>query len=112
MFLCYAQPVEHVQAAAALDALGNPVRLQLYRTLVRAGTSGLNITELQIKVGGIPRSTLAHHLQKLSLANLIHQEKEGASVLSRANYAAMNALVSYLTEECCVDECRTEEEAA
>ena len=112
MPFCYAQFVKHVQAAAALDALGNPVRLELYRTLVRAGTPGLNITDLQVKVGGIPRSTLAHHLQKLSLANLIHQEKEGASVLSRANYAAMNALVGYLTEECCVDECRTEEEAA
>ena len=98
--------MEHVQAAAALDALGNPVRLQLYRTLVRAGTPGLNISELQAKLGGIPRSTLAHHLQKLSLANLIQQDKEGASVLSCANYAAMNRLVSYLTEECCADACR------
>ena len=102
--------MEHVQAAAALDALGNPVRLQIYRTLVRAGTPGLNITELQHKVGGIPRSTLAHHLQKLSLANLIRQDKEGASVLSCANYAAMNRLVSYLTEECCVDACRPEKQ--
>ena len=106
--------MEHVQAAAALDALGNPVRLQLYRTLVRAGTPSLNISELQAKLGGIPRSTLAHHLQKLSLANLIQQDKEGASVLSRANYAAMNRLVSYLTEECCVDACRpkNQEQAA
>ncbi len=104
--------MEDVRAAAALDALGNPVRLELYRVLVRAGTPGLNISELQRKVGGVPRSTLAHHLQKLSLAGLIQQEKDGASVLSRANYAAMSALVSYLTEECCVDECRTQEEAA
>lgn len=104
--------MEHVQAAAALDALGNPVRLRLYRTLVRAGAPGLNITELQSRVGGVPRSTLAHHLQKLLLAGLIQQEKEGASVLSRANYSAMNALVSFLTEECCVDECRMAKEAA
>lgn len=103
--------MDHTQAATALDALGNPVRLHLYRVLVRAGTPGLNIGELQDKVGGIPRSTLAHHLQKLFLANLIQQEKEGASVLSRANYSTMNMLVSYLTEECCVDECRPKERA-
>lgn len=104
--------MEHIQAASALDALGNPVRLDIYRTLVRAGTPGLNISELQGKVGGIPRSTLAHHLQKLFLAGLIQQEKDGASVLSRANYSVMSQLVGYLTEECCVDECRTGEEAA
>ena len=104
--------MKHDQAAAALDALGNPVRLQLYRTLVRAGTPGLNITELQSRVGGVPRSTLAHHLQKLLLAGLIQQEKDGASVLSRAHYSVMNKLVRYLTEECCVDQCRPGEEAA
>lgn len=104
--------MQHDQAAAALDALGNPVRLELYRTLVRAGTPGLNIGELQRRVGGVPRSTLAHHLQKLSLAGLIQQEKDGSSVLSRANYSVMSGLVGYLTEECCVDACRTEEEAA
>lgn len=94
-------------AAAALDALGNPVRLEIYRTLVRAGTPGLSVAALQERVGGVPRSTLAHHLSKLVYANLVTQEKDGASVLSRANYATMNALVAYLTEACCADEPQT-----
>jgi DNA-binding transcriptional ArsR family regulator len=72
-------------AATAMDALGSPVRLRVYRTLVRAGRRGLSIAELQHRLGGVPRSTLAHHLHKLVLAGVVEQEKEGASVLSRAN---------------------------
>lgn len=96
--------MQHDAAANALDALGNPVRLQVYRTLIRAGRSGLSVASLQERLGGVPRSTLAHHLGKLFHANLIAQEKEGASVISHANYAVMEALVSYLTQECCADE--------
>ncbi|NIV33186.1 MAG: transcriptional regulator, partial [Anaerolineae bacterium] len=55
---------------------------------------------------------LVHHLQKLLQAGLITQQKDGASVISRANYDAMDALVDYLTGECCVDESQFEEEAA
>lgn len=91
-------------AAAALDALGNPVRLEVYRTLVRAGNPGLSVAALQERVGGVPRSTLAHHLSKLVHAGLVVQHKDGANVVSRANYATMNALVAYLTEACCADE--------
>lgn len=96
--------MKHDAAASALDALGNPVRLQIYRTLVRAGTPGLSVAALQERVGGVPRSTLAHHLGKLMHADLITQEKDGASVISHASYDVMEALVSYLTEECCADE--------
>lgn len=96
--------MEHGAAANALDALGNPVRLQVYRTLVRAGRSGLSVASLQERLGGVPRSTLAHHLGKLAHAGLITQQKAGASVISHASYDVMAALVLYLTEECCTDE--------
>lgn len=96
--------MEHNAAASALDALGNPVRLQVYRTLVRAGRSGLSIGSLQERVGGVPRSTLAHHLGKLVRAGLVTQEKDGASVIGRVSFEVMAALVTYLTEECCADE--------
>ena len=96
--------MQHTTAATALDALGNPVRLQVYRTLVRAGQPGLSVAALQERLGGVPRSTLAHHLAKLLHANLVTQVKEGASVISHANYEVMEALVSYLTEECCADD--------
>lgn len=91
-------------AATALNALGSPVRLEVYRTLVRAGNTGLSIAELQDRLGGIPRSTLAHHLHKLVLVGLVEQEKEGTSIFSRANYTTMSALLNYLADECCADE--------
>lgn len=91
-------------AAKAMDALGNPVRLEVYRSLVRAGRPGLSIGEVQTRVGGVPRSTLAHHLSKLVAAGLVTQQKDGASVMSHANYAVMEGLVTFLTEECCADE--------
>lgn len=91
-------------AANAMDALGTPVRLQLYRALVRAGRSGLSIGEVQARVGGVPRSTLAHHLNKLVAAGLINQHKDGANVISHANFTVMNELVAFLTEQCCADE--------
>lgn len=100
----YAAAMNHDAAATALGALGNPVRLEVYRTLVRAGKPGLSIASLQERLGGVPRSTLAHHLGKLLHADLITQEKDGASVISHAGFDLMAALVAYLTEECCADE--------
>jgi ArsR family transcriptional regulator len=94
-------------AATAMDALGTPVRLEVYRALVRAGRPGLSIGEVQARLGGVPRSTLAHHLSKLVAAGLITQQKEGASVISQANYAVMEGLVAFLTEQCCTEEAGT-----
>lgn len=91
-------------AAAALNALGSPVRLEVYRTLVRAGHTGLSIAELQHRLGGIPRSTLAHHLHKLVLVGLVEQEKDGTNIFSRANYTIMSGLLDYLADECCADD--------
>ena len=91
------------EAAVSLDALGHPARIAVYRTLVRAGDDGLAIGQLQDRVEGIPRSTLAHHLGKLLDADLVVQRKEGTSVISTANYARMNEVIAYLTDECCVD---------
>ena len=60
-------------AAAQLEALGNPTRLSIYRTLVRAGESGLSVGRLQAKIGAAA-STLSHHLQKLIQVELVSQE--------------------------------------
>jgi ArsR family transcriptional regulator, arsenate/arsenite/antimonite-responsive transcriptional repressor len=90
-------------AAAALAALGHEARLEMFRVLVRAGDEGVPVHQLQQRLGGMPRSTLAHHLQMLVQAGLVSQRKVGAEVLSRADYAAMRGLVDYLTDECCAD---------
>ena len=89
--------------AAALAALGHEARLGIFRALVRAGDEGLPVYGIQERVGGTPRSTLAHHLQTLVQAGLVAQTKVGAEVRNRANYGAVRGLIAYLTDECCAD---------
>lgn len=91
-----------IDAAAQLEALGNPTRLSIYRTLVRAGESGLSVGRLQAKVGAAA-STLSHHLQKLIQVELVNQERQGTTLICRANYEQMKTLVGYLVDECCAD---------
>jgi ArsR family transcriptional regulator len=88
-----------VDAAAQLEALGNPTRLTIYRTLVRVGEQG----QLQSRLGAAA-STLSHHLQKLIQVDLVTQERQATTLICRANYPVMEALVGFLTEECCVEE--------
>ncbi len=90
------------QAAKQLEALGNTTRLQLYRTLVRAGDAGLSVGRLQEKLG-IPASTLSHHLQRLITTGLLTQERQATTLICRANYPAMNGLIGFLADECCAD---------
>ena len=90
------------EAAKQLEALGNPTRLQLYRTLVRAGHGGLPVNQVQERLG-IPASTLSHHLQRLIRNGLVTQERQATTLICRANYPGMNALIGYLSDECCAD---------
>src|SRR5262245_19197644 len=90
------------QAAKQLEALGNPTRLRVYRTLVRAGDGGLPVGSLQDKLE-IAASTLSHHLHRLILTGLVTQERQATTLICRANYPAMNSLVGFLVDECCVD---------
>src|SRR5215204_6124817 len=70
------------QAAKQLEALGSPTRLEVYRTLVRAGHAGLPVGLLQEKLG-IPASTLSHHLHRLILTGLVTQEWQATTLISR-----------------------------
>ena len=89
-------------AAAQLEALGNITRLQLYRTLVRAGGDGLPVGRIQEKLD-IAASTLSHHLKRLVDTGLVTQERQVTTLICRANYPEMQALVGYLVDECCAD---------
>jgi ArsR family transcriptional regulator len=90
------------QAAKQLEALGNPTRLKVYRALVRAGDDGLPVGRLQEKIG-IAASTLSHHLHRLILTGLVTQERQTTTLICRAHYPAMNSLVGFLVDECCVE---------
>jgi DNA-binding transcriptional ArsR family regulator len=89
------------RAALCLSALGNPIRIRLYRLLVRSGRRGLNVGDLQ-RLVEVPASTLAHHVAALVKADLVEQERRGREVICFANYEVMNRIVDYLTEACCV----------
>jgi ArsR family transcriptional regulator len=89
-------------AAGQLEALGNPTRLRVYRVLVRAGTDGLPVGRLQAKIG-IAASTLSHHLKRLVEAGLVTQERQATTLVCRAHYPTMNALIGFLADECCAD---------
>jgi DNA-binding transcriptional ArsR family regulator len=89
-------------AAARLEALGNPTRLRIYRALVRAGPEGLPVGALQARLGAAA-STLSHHLKTLLIVGLISQERQATTLICRANYETMTSLVDYLVAECCAD---------
>ena len=89
-------------AAARLEALGNPTRLQIYRLLVRAGWDGLPVGTVQGKLR-LPGSTLSHHLRRLIEAELVTQHRQATTLLCKANYETMDAVVGYLFAECCAD---------
>jgi DNA-binding transcriptional ArsR family regulator len=89
-------------AAARLEALGNPTRLKIYRILVRAGDDGLPVGRLQDRLE-IAASTLSHHLKALVTVGLVTQTREGTTLVCRTNYNLMRGLVDYLVEECCAE---------
>ena len=87
-------------AAAHLEALGNPTRLKIYRTLVRAGDAGLPVGRLQDKLKIAP-STLSHHIKALMVVGLINQVRDATTLVCHANYDVMRGLVEFLVAECC-----------
>jgi ArsR family transcriptional regulator len=83
-----------------LSALAHPSRLDVFRLLVRRGPEGYAPGDLGTRLG-IPGPTLSFHLKELSLAGLIESRREGRHLYYGASMAHMNALVSFLTENCC-----------
>jgi len=89
-------------AAARLEALGNPTRLRIYRALVKAGDCGMSVGKLQSRLD-VAASTLSHHLKSMLIVGLISQERQSTTLICRANYDVMRALVGYLADECCAE---------
>lgn len=92
-----------MKAAAAIGALGalaQEHRLALFRLLVQAGDKGMPAGAIAEALR-VPNSSLSFHLAQLRNAGLILQERQHRSLIYRANYPAMNALVAYLMENCC-----------
>ena len=88
------------QVIDALAALAQRSRLAVFRLLVQAGPNGLAAGAIAEKLE-LPPATLSFHLSHLARAGLVNQRQEGRFVIYSANFDGMNALVGYLTENCC-----------
>ena len=92
--------METTQAIQALSALAQESRLAIFRLLVQAGSKGLAAGTIGEQLD-LPPATLSFHLAGLTRAGLAQSRQEGRFVIYSADYAAMNALVGFLTENCC-----------
>ena len=88
------------QAVDALSALAQETRLQIYRLLVEAGPQGLSAGRIGEELELAP-ATLSFHLAHLTRAGLAQNRQEGRFVIYSADFQNMNALVGYLSENCC-----------
>lgn len=92
--------MDQTRAIAALAALAQETRLALYRLLVTCGPEGLPAGSIAEQLG-VPPSSLSFHLQQLVHAGLITQRRLSRQLIYSAEYRTMNALLAYLTENCC-----------
>lgn len=92
--------MKKTEAIAALAALAQETRLDIFRLLVQAGTDGLPAGHIGERLG-LPSATLSFHLNQLRHARLVTFRREGRSLIYAAEYPAMNGLLAYLTENCC-----------
>jgi DNA-binding transcriptional ArsR family regulator len=93
-------PVNSPQTIQALAALAHETRLALYRMLVARGPDGLPAGVIADRLN-VPPSSLTFHVQHLHRAGLVTQRRVGRQLIYAADYAAMNGLIAYLTENCC-----------
>lgn len=84
----------------ALAALAQPTRLQVFRALVVAGAQGVTPGALAEQLG-VASNTLSFHLKELVHADLVATERVGRNLIYRAQFDRMNAVLAYLTQNCC-----------
>src|SRR6476619_6949989 len=92
--------MERDDAIAALAALAQEHRLEVYRLLVQAGPDGMAAGQIASAVGIAP-NTLTFHLDRLRHAGLVSVARQGRSLIYAARYETMNNMLAYLTENCC-----------
>jgi ArsR family transcriptional regulator, arsenate/arsenite/antimonite-responsive transcriptional repressor len=92
--------MEKIDAVAALAALAQDNRLDVFRLLVQAGPEGLPAGEIASALKIAP-NTLTFHFDRLRTAGLVTVRRDGRSMIYAARFETMNALLGYLTENCC-----------
>ncbi len=92
--------MEENQVIRSLAALAQPMRLRAFRLLVVAGPQGLTPGAIADALE-VPASTLSFHLKELMNAGLLTQERESRNLIYRARFERMDALLAYLSDNCC-----------
>ena len=92
--------MEQTDAVAALAALAQDNRLEIFRLLVRAGRDGMPAGQVAEALDLAP-NTLTFHFDRLRGAGLVTVRRDGRSMIYAARYESMNALIAFLTENCC-----------
>ncbi|CAN7615296.1 metalloregulator ArsR/SmtB family transcription factor [Variovorax sp. LjRoot290] len=95
--------MEENDVVRSLAALAQPVRLQVFRALVVAGPGGMTPGTL-VESLNVAATSLSFHLKELMHSGLVSQERNGRNLIYRASFQQMNALLGYLTENCCQGE--------
>jgi DNA-binding transcriptional ArsR family regulator len=85
---------------AALSALAQETRLDVFRLLVQKGPEGMPAGEIGTRLGQ-PSPTMSFHLNQLRFAGLVSSRRESRSIIYSANFKTMSDLLTYLTENCC-----------
>jgi DNA-binding transcriptional ArsR family regulator len=98
--------MEKSNVVAALAALAQDNRLDVYRLLVQAGPDGLPAGQVASSLGLAP-NTLTFHFDRLRMAGLVTVRRDGRSMIYAAQYDTMNALLGYLTDNCCKGKANT-----
>jgi len=96
--------MENKSAVQSLAALAQETRLTVYRLLVQQGPSGMAAGEIAAQLALAP-ATLSFHLKELARASLVQARQDGRFIYYAADFDAMNALLAFLTENCCAADC-------
>jgi ArsR family transcriptional regulator len=92
--------MKKLKVLAALGALAQGTRLDIFRLSVEHGLGGMAAGEIGLRLGQ-PSPTLSFHLNQLRFAGLVTSRRESRSIIYCANFRAMNDLLAYLTQNCC-----------
>jgi ArsR family transcriptional regulator len=92
--------METKEAVKALAAIAQDSRVAIFRALVQAGPNGLSAGKIG-ELLGIPPSSLSFHMKELTHAEMVSSRQEGRFVIYAANFSTMNALLTFLTDNCC-----------
>lgn len=89
--------------AERMAELGHPTRLTIFKLLVKYGTSGVSVGNIQQAIG-IPASTLSHHIAKMVKVGLINQVRESRTLYCVPCFEALDEVINFLQDECCINQ--------